>query len=39
MTEAAQEMTKNREQFLRHVKESMRGANIKGVQYDNVLRQ
>ncbi|KIK07197.1 hypothetical protein K443DRAFT_673463 [Laccaria amethystina LaAM-08-1] len=37
--EAAQEMTKNREQFLRHVKESMRGANIKGVQYDNVLRQ
>ncbi|KAJ3998513.1 ubiquitin-conjugating enzyme/RWD-like protein [Lentinula boryana] len=37
--EAAQEMSKNRDQFLSHVKSSMRGANIKGVQYTNVLVQ
>lgn len=29
-------MSKNREQFLQNVKSSMRGANIKGVQYDKV---
>lgn len=36
-TEAAQEMSKNRDQFLTHVKSSMRGSNIKGVQYTSVL--
>ncbi|KAI6153884.1 ubiquitin-conjugating enzyme/RWD-like protein [Pisolithus tinctorius] len=35
--EAAEELRKNREQFLYNVKSSMRGANIKGVHYDKVL--
>ncbi|KAF9074815.1 ubiquitin-conjugating enzyme/RWD-like protein [Rhodocollybia butyracea] len=35
--EAAQEMSKNRDQFLHNVKSSMRGSSIKGVQYDKVL--
>jgi len=35
--EAALEMSKNREQFLHNVKQSMRGGHIKGVHYDNVL--
>ncbi|KAJ3859300.1 ubiquitin-conjugating enzyme/RWD-like protein [Lentinula novae-zelandiae] len=37
--EAAQEMSKNRDQFLSHVRSSMRGVNIKGVQYTNVIVQ
>ncbi|KAI6115296.1 ubiquitin-conjugating enzyme/RWD-like protein [Pisolithus croceorrhizus] len=37
--EAAEELRKNREQFLYNVKSSMRGMNIKGVQYDKVLAQ
>lgn len=37
--EAAEELRKNREQFLYTVKTSMRGGNIKGVQYDKVLVQ
>ncbi len=37
ITEAAVEMSKNRDQFLNNVKASMRGASIKGQQYDNVL--
>jgi len=36
-TEAAHEMSKNRDQFLNNVKASMRGGSLKGVQYDNVL--
>ncbi|PPQ99553.1 hypothetical protein CVT24_005341 [Panaeolus cyanescens] len=35
--EAAQEMSKNRDQFLNNVRASMRGGHIKGTQYDNVL--
>ncbi|KAG7441754.1 uncharacterized protein BT62DRAFT_955561 [Guyanagaster necrorhizus] len=35
--EAAVEMSKSPDNFLRNVKSSMRGANIKGVQYSNVL--
>lgn len=35
--EAAQEMSKSREQFLSNVKLSMQGRSIKGVQYHNVL--
>jgi ubiquitin-conjugating enzyme E2 M len=35
--EAAEEMRKNREQFLRNVANSMRGGNVKGVVFDNVL--
>ena len=38
-TEAALEMSKNREQFLHNVKQSMRGGHIKGVHYDSVLAQ
>ena len=38
-TEAALEMSKNREQFLQNVKQSMRGGHIKGVHYDSVLSQ
>ncbi|EKM61263.1 uncharacterized protein PHACADRAFT_247752 [Phanerochaete carnosa HHB-10118-sp] len=34
--EAAEELRKNREQFLYNVKASMRGGNIKGVQYDRI---
>jgi len=34
--EAAQEMTKNRDTFLRNVKQSMQGGHIKGVQYDKI---
>ncbi|KAJ3477151.1 hypothetical protein NLI96_g10669 [Meripilus lineatus] len=34
--EAAEELRKNREQFHYNVKNSMRGGNIKGVQYDRV---
>ncbi|KZV76927.1 hypothetical protein PENSPDRAFT_645685 [Peniophora sp. CONT] len=37
--EAAEELRRNREQFLHNVKQSMRGANIKGQKYDNVLAQ
>ena len=36
LIEAATEMSKNRDTFLQHVKQSMRGVNIKGIQYDNV---
>lgn len=36
-TEAALEMSKNRDQFLQNVKQSMRGGHIKGVHYDSVL--
>lgn len=36
-TEAAAEMSKNRDTFLQHVKQSMRGSSLKGIQYDNVL--
>lgn len=35
--EAAEELRKNREQFLYNVKTSMRGGNIKGVTYNKVL--
>ncbi|KAF4573212.1 NEDD8-conjugating protein ubc12 [Pleurotus pulmonarius] len=35
--DAAQELIKNREHFLSNVKQSMRGHNIKGVQYQNVM--
>jgi len=35
--EAALEMSKNRDQFLQNVKQSMRGGHIKGVHYDSVL--
>ncbi|KAG1754899.1 ubiquitin-conjugating enzyme/RWD-like protein [Suillus paluster] len=35
--EAAEELRKNREQFLHNVKTSMRGGNIKGVSYHKVL--
>jgi len=35
--EAALEMSKNRDQFLLNVKQSMRGGHIKGVHYDSVL--
>ncbi|KAF7311076.1 UBIQUITIN-CONJUGAT-2 domain-containing protein [Mycena chlorophos] len=35
--EAAAEMSRNRDQFLSNVKASMRGQNIKGVQYAHVL--
>jgi ubiquitin-conjugating enzyme E2 M len=38
-TEAAIEMSKNREQFLSNVKYSMKGVVIKGVHYDNVSAQ
>ena len=34
--EAAEELRKNRDQFLYNVKASMRGGAIKGVQYDRV---
>ena len=37
MIEAALEMTKNRDQFLNNVKQTMRGGYFKSVQYDNVL--
>ncbi|KAI0931831.1 NEDD8-conjugating protein ubc12 [Taiwanofungus camphoratus] len=37
--EAAEELRKNRDQFLHNVKNSMRGGNIRGVQYDKVLVQ
>ena len=39
LPEAAEELRKNREQFLTNVKSSMGGRNIKGVQYDRVLIQ
>jgi ubiquitin-conjugating enzyme E2 M len=39
LTEAAIEMSKNREQFLSNVRYSMRGAVIKGVHYDKVATQ
>jgi len=35
--DAAIEMSKNRDTFLQHVKQSMRGNTIKGISYDNVL--
>ena len=37
IAEAALEMTKNRDQFLHNVKQTMRGGYFKSVQYDNVL--
>ncbi|KAF9225485.1 E2 ubiquitin-conjugating enzyme [Gyrodon lividus] len=37
--EAAEELRKNREMFIQNAKSSMRGANIKGVQYAKVLAQ
>jgi len=37
--EAALEMSKNRDQFLHNVEQSMRGRHIKGVHYDSVLAQ
>lgn len=36
-TEAAEELRRNREQFVYNVQNSMRGGNIKGVQYAKVL--
>jgi ubiquitin-conjugating enzyme E2 M len=36
-TDAAEELRKNREQFVYNVKQSMRGGYVKGVQYANVL--
>lgn len=38
-SEAAEELRKNRDQFLYNVKNSMRGGNIKGVQYDRISSQ
>ena len=38
-TEAAEELRRNRDQFLHNVKQSMRGSSIKGQKYDNVLAQ
>ena len=38
-TEAAEDMLKNRDGFVNNVKQSMRGATIKGVVYDRVLVQ
>jgi ubiquitin-conjugating enzyme E2 M len=35
--EAAEEMRRNRDQFLRNVTSSMRGGNVKGVTFDKVL--
>ena len=35
-TEAAEELKRNREQFIYNVKTSMRGGSIKGVQYHKV---
>ncbi|EJD54445.1 hypothetical protein AURDEDRAFT_110092 [Auricularia subglabra TFB-10046 SS5] len=37
--EAAEDMLKNRDGFVNNVKQSMRGATIKGVAYDRVLAQ
>ncbi|KAF9819904.1 hypothetical protein IEO21_01765 [Rhodonia placenta] len=37
--EAAEELRRNRDQFIFNVKSSMRGGNLKGVQYDKVLVQ
>ncbi|KAH9937219.1 ubiquitin-conjugating enzyme/RWD-like protein [Fomitopsis serialis] len=37
--DAAEELRKNREQFLQNVKTSMRGGNIRGVQYDKLIAQ
>lgn len=34
--DAAEELRKNREQFIYNVKQSMRGGHVKGVQYANV---
>lgn len=39
MTEAAEELRKNREQFIYNVKTSMRGGHVKGEQYDKVTTQ
>jgi ubiquitin-conjugating enzyme E2 M len=36
-TEAAQEMVKNRDQFVSNVKSTMQGRSYKGVQYANVM--
>lgn len=36
LAEAAEELRRNRDQFLSNVAASMGGRNIKGVQYDNV---
>ncbi|KZT75092.1 hypothetical protein DAEQUDRAFT_807344 [Daedalea quercina L-15889] len=37
--DAAEELRKNREQFIQNVKTSMRGGNMRGVQYDKVIVQ
>lgn len=39
ITEAAEELRKNRDTFIQNVKSSMRGVHIKGVQYAKVLVQ
>lgn len=37
MADAAEELRRNREQFIYNVKHSMRGGYVKGVQYANVV--
>ena len=37
--DAAEELRKNREQFIQNVKTSMRGGNIRGQHYDKVIAQ
>ena len=37
-TEAAEELKRNREQFIYNVKSSMRGGTIKGEKYDVVIK-
>ena len=37
ITEAAEDLRRNRDQFIKNVKSSLKGGNLKGVQYDNVL--
>ena len=36
-SEAAEEMRRDRDQFLRNVRSTMRGGSLKGKRYDNVL--
>ena len=38
ITEAAEELKRNREQFIYNVKSSMRGGTIKGEKYDVVIK-
>lgn len=35
-TEAAEELRRNREQFIYNVRQAMRGNAVKGIQYDKV---